>query len=149
MSGTRRVPLARRATAQISARAVELFRDLERANRARKRAIDCTISEFGRCTADCRACRRWADAHDDLHSELKLPPWFWPCLPHNPYPPGSPRARAWEAAEAPEEQLELQVLLQEAVRRARSAAKPADAPEQADDERAPNAEPAGQDTTST
>jgi hypothetical protein len=136
---TKRVPVSRPAVQMITARAVELFRDLERANRARKRAIDCTISEFGRCTTDCRACRRWADAHDDLHSELKLPPWFWPCLPHNPYPPGSPRARAWEAAEAPEEQLELQVLLQEAAKRrtAVSARK----------EEGTDAEPAGEDAS--
>jgi hypothetical protein len=136
---TKRVPVSRPAVQMITARAVELFRELERANRARKRAIDCTISEFGRCTTDCRACRRWADAHDDLHSELKLPPWFWPCLPHNPYPPGSPRARAWEAAEAPEEQLELQVLLQEAAKRrtAVSARK----------EEGTDAEPAGEDAS--
>jgi hypothetical protein len=60
-------------------------------------------------------------------------------LPHNPYPPGSPRARAWEAAKAPEEQLELQALLHEAAKRrtAVSARK----------EEGTDAEPAGQDIT--
>jgi hypothetical protein len=113
MSGTRRTPLVRRSAVQISPRALELFVELERARRARRHAVDCTISEQGLCTTDCRACRRWWDLHDELHVELRLNPWQWPCIPRNPYPPGSPKARDWHPDT---EQEELWNLLNEARR---------------------------------
>jgi hypothetical protein len=103
MSGTRRTLLARHPTVQITQRAIDLFRELERANRARKRAIDCTISEFGHCIAECCACCRWWDLQDELHIELGLPPWQWPCIPRNPYPRGSPKARDWRPGAEQEE----------------------------------------------
>jgi hypothetical protein len=96
MPGTRRVPLHRQtARPQITLRAIELFTQMERARRARKRAVGCTITRHGYCTGDCRACCAWDDAHAELCTELRLPPWRWPCIGYNPYPPNSPEARAW------------------------------------------------------
>jgi hypothetical protein len=100
---TNRTPIQRPTLTMISPRALELFAELERVRRARRRAADCTIAESGYCTTDCRACRRWFDLHDELHIELRLRPWQWPCLPRNPYPPGSPKARDWRPGTEPEE----------------------------------------------
>jgi hypothetical protein len=97
MSGTRRTPIARRSTEpQITPTAIELFKQIERAGRARKKTVGCTIAETsGYCTAECRACRQWYDLHTELHAELRFKPWVWPCLPRNPYPPNSAAAAAW------------------------------------------------------
>jgi hypothetical protein len=112
MPGTKRIPIHRQAAGpQVTLRAIELFREMERARRARKRAVGCTITKHGYCTGDCRACCAWDAAHDQLHSELKLRPWQWPCLPYNPFPPNSPEARAWRPGGA---QQKLQDLLNEA-----------------------------------
>jgi hypothetical protein len=111
MSGTRRTPLERRSAVQITPRALELFGELERSRRARKHAVDCTISEQDLCTGDCRVCQQWWDLHNELHIELRLQPWQWPCIPRNPYPPGSPGAREWRPGT---EQQELRDLLNEA-----------------------------------
>jgi hypothetical protein len=92
---TNRTPIQRPALTMISPRALELFAELELARRARRRAVDCAVSEYGLCTADCRACTRWYDLHDELHRELGLRPWQWPCLPRNPYPSGSSAGRNW------------------------------------------------------
>jgi hypothetical protein len=142
VSGTRRTPLARHNKGvQITARAVELFAELERACRARRRATDCTMGEHGHCTADCRACRRWWDAHDELHIALDLPPWRWPAIPRNPYPPGSPKARDWRAGT---QQEELWKLL-DGARRAAATRRTAVSARKEED--ATNVEPAGQDTS--
>jgi hypothetical protein len=114
MPGTKRNPIRRPAVQPVSPRALELYAELRRAMRARQRATDCTLSEYGHCTAECRACEAWWDAHNALHSELKLKPWLWPCLPRCPYPLGTPRARAWRPSDA---QRELQDQL-EAARKA-------------------------------
>jgi hypothetical protein len=96
VSGTKRTPITRQAMRpQVTPRALALFVELERAQRARKRTVGCTISEHGLCTTDCRACRRWYDLHAELHTELRLRPWVWPCLGRNPFPPNSPEAQAW------------------------------------------------------
>jgi hypothetical protein len=58
--------------------------------------------------------KAWWDAHDELHRELALRPWQWPCVPRNPHVPGSPPARKWRPSGA---QRELQDQL-EAARRA-------------------------------
>jgi hypothetical protein len=113
MSGTKRTPIERRSAVQITPRALELFAESERARRARRRATDCTIGEYGHCTGDCRACSRWWDLQDELHTELRMELWQWPCIPKNPYPPGSPRARAWRPGT---EQKELRDLLDKARR---------------------------------
>jgi hypothetical protein len=95
MSGTRRTPIARHVVqSSITPRAIAIFTELERAQRARKRTVDCTISEQGLCTTDCRTCRRRFDLHAELHSELRLKPWAWPCVGRNPFPPNSPEAQA-------------------------------------------------------
>jgi hypothetical protein len=88
---TNRVPLARPANTRITARALELFALTEKARR-RRRAAACVANEYGLCAP----CRAWADAHNELHIELRLKPWQWPCLPINPFPPGSARAKGWE-----------------------------------------------------
>jgi hypothetical protein len=93
---------------------------LERSRRARLHAVDCTISEQGLCKSACRACRQWWDLHNQLHVELRLKPWQWPCIPRNPYPPGSPAAREWRPGT---EQEELRSLLIEARRAAVAASK--------------------------
>jgi hypothetical protein len=96
MPGTRRTPLFRQATPQqLTPRAIKLFVELERARRARKHVDDCTVTKHGLCTGDCAACLKWDDLHDQIHRELKLRPWEWPCLPYCPYPPNSPAAMAW------------------------------------------------------
>jgi hypothetical protein len=96
MAGTRRVPIARQVVqSSVTPRASELFTELERVGRSRKRAVGCTITEHGLCTADCLACQRWSDLHAALHTELRLRPWQWPCLGRNPYPPNSSEADAW------------------------------------------------------
>src|SRR4051812_949720 len=115
MSGTRRTPLARSPGMQITAEAVRLFTELERARRARRRGVDCTQSEQGLCTTACRACRLWSDLHNQLHIELSLRPWQWPCIPRNPYPPGSAGAREWRPGT---EQAELWGALNDARRAA-------------------------------
>jgi hypothetical protein len=95
MPGTRRVPLARQVAGPIiTPKAIEIYAELQRVARARRRATDCTISKFSKCSG-CRTCETWWDLQDALHRELGLPVWIWPCVPRNPYPPGSLEARAW------------------------------------------------------
>ena len=97
MSGTRRTPITRRHAQQISGRALELFAATEKASRQRQAAIvNCVVNMYGFCRMECGPCQAWANAHSDLHLELHLKPWQWPCLPVNPFPPGSPAARDWE-----------------------------------------------------
>jgi hypothetical protein len=124
MSGTKRTPLERRSATQITPKAIELFRATERAKRARRRAIDCRISEQGCCSAvsECRACRAWWDAHAKLAEELQTPLWRWPAIPRNPFAPGSADARRWRPDQ---HQKELYDLL-DAARRAAAATKRAD-----------------------
>jgi hypothetical protein len=111
---TNRTPIVRPAATMITPRAIELFAELERATRARRRAVDCTIGPYGHCQTDkCGACLRWWDAHNLLCTELSLPPWVWPAIPRNPYPPGSAMAREWLPGH---EQQELWNLLDQARR---------------------------------
>ena len=44
---TNRTPIQRPALTMISPRALELFAELELARRARRRAVDCAVSEYG------------------------------------------------------------------------------------------------------
>lgn len=109
MTGTKRTPVARQATARITPRALELFAATEKASRQRQSVIvKCVVNLYGLCRMECTPCQAWANAHNEIHLELHLKPWEWPCLPFNPHPPGSPAARAWRAT-GPE--LELQQLL--------------------------------------
>jgi hypothetical protein len=96
MAGTRRTPLAREANAPIiTARALELFDHMERCQRARRRAAGCTLDDTGYCLEECRPCAQWRELASALHQELGLPPWEWPAVARNPFPPGTPDARAW------------------------------------------------------
>lgn len=115
MSGTKRIPIARRPGLQISPQAVKLFEALERA-RHQRRAASCIVgdSPAGYCSADCAACRSWYALHNELHVELGLKPWQWLCLPRNPYPPGSSKSRKWRPEDPGSEPLALWRLLDEA-----------------------------------
>jgi hypothetical protein len=55
----------------ISERAVAIFHEM----RVAARQCACESSSA------CLACR-WGDLHSELHNELYLPPWIWPCLRH-------------------------------------------------------------------
>jgi hypothetical protein len=107
MPGTARTPLRRLAQMQVSARALELFRELEKAARARRRAVDCTLTAHNLCTGDCTACRHWSDLHAELHVELRLKIWQWPALPCCPFPPNSPAAAAWQPGSEQQELWDL------------------------------------------
>ena len=95
MSRTKRIPIARQPSLQISPRALDLFAQLKQAQ-ARRRGASCIMgdSPAGYCSASCAACRTWFDLDDALHTELGLKPWQQ-CLPRNPYPPGSTASRNW------------------------------------------------------
>jgi hypothetical protein len=100
MSRTKRIPIARQAAMTISPRALVLFAQMKAA-RARRRAATCIVGQnpSGYCTASCAACQRWADLDAALHVELGLKPWVWPCLPRNPFPPGTKAAWHWHPAD--------------------------------------------------
>jgi hypothetical protein len=122
MSGTRRTLIARHSVAQITPNAVDLFVAMGR--------LRCTCPSPKLPTQEpCPGCARWYDLHADLHVELRLKPWEWPCVSRQGSKlAGSP---AWN-----EDIAARMTLLVEAVR-LRAAA------------RATNAEPvpiAGQDT---
>ena len=100
MVGTKRVPIARQANLQVTPRALELFEQVEKARRQR-RAARCIVGPYGHCRGDCTPCRSWYELQDQLHVELGLKPRFWPCVPCNPFPPGSLAARDWSPEGAP------------------------------------------------
>jgi hypothetical protein len=54
----------------ISDRAIAIFREMRAAARR------CTCEFDG----ECPACDRWYASHSELHGELNLPPWIWPCI---------------------------------------------------------------------
>jgi hypothetical protein len=118
MSRTKRIPIARQSALQVSPRAIELFEAMERTAKQRN-ARDCIgddDSDSGYCKSECDACDAWYDLHADLHSELGLKPWQWPCLPRNPYSPGSAQARNWRS-QPDSEQSQRWRLLDEARRK--------------------------------
>jgi hypothetical protein len=94
MSHTKRTPIVRTTRLQPSARALELFDQLEKARRQR-RAATCIIgdSPAGYCSSECAACRTWYDLHNKLHEELGLKPWEWLCLPQGSLPDSSTEAK--------------------------------------------------------
>ena len=101
MSHTKRTPIVRQPSLQFSSRAIELFEAMERA-RKRRHATTCIPDDSGSgsgyCKFECSACKAWSALDVELNNELGLKPWEgWPCLPHNPYPPGSPQSRRWRA----------------------------------------------------
>jgi hypothetical protein len=104
------MPVKRRVSKQrdviVTDRAIEIFREM----RAAARRCSCET------TSECLACR-WGDLHGELHSELKLPPWIWPCLQHTLDECSGQRFvgihKSWVS------QRELWLLLQEAERAAK------------------------------
>jgi hypothetical protein len=100
VSGTKRTPIARAATQQISPRALALFERTEVA-RGQGCAATCVANEYGVCRMEgCPPCEDWGNAHSELHAELHLKPWFWPCLPLCPFPPGSAKFQGWRPSKA-------------------------------------------------
>jgi hypothetical protein len=68
---TKRTRITRPPRRTFSAKAIALFKQMQ--------ALDqqCT------CTSEhdeCRACEQWWDAQSELHRELRLRPWQWPCV---------------------------------------------------------------------
>jgi hypothetical protein len=125
MSGTRRTLLARHSVPQISPRAAALFAAMGR--------LRCTCPQPKPPTQEpCSGCARWYDLHADLHVELRLKPWEWPCVARqNPKRAGS---TCWN-----EDIADRMAMLDEAVAGRRAAA--------AREEESTNADPAGQETT--
>ena len=58
-------------------------------------AADCTCKNHS-----CTACKQWWVEHRNLHRELELNPWDFPCVEAPgtpcPFPPGSRAAKTWE-----------------------------------------------------
>jgi hypothetical protein len=102
MSGTRRVPLARRPAVQITPRAVELFVAMGK--------LRCTCAPPSPSRTLCAGCQHWYDLHAELNAELGCKPWEWPCVARqSPKRAGSPTMNETIAA--------TMMLLQEAARR--------------------------------
>jgi hypothetical protein len=123
MSGTKRTPIARTSTPPITPHVLELFERTEVARGQRCAAIiRCDSNEFGYCRMTCSPCLDWSNAHSELHEVLGLKPWFWPCLPFDPFPPGSPKSQDWGPSKS---EWELwQTLERERARRAALAGAP-------------------------
>jgi hypothetical protein len=111
MSGTRRTLLARHSVPQISSRAAALFGAMGR--------LRCTCPQPKPPTQEpCSGCARWYDLHADLHVELRLKPWEWPCVARqNPKRAGS---TCWN-----EDITDRMAMLDEAVRRRTEKSGPA------------------------
>jgi hypothetical protein len=87
MSGTKRVPLARRPAMQVTAHAVDLFVAMGK--------LRCTCPPPEPWPSPwrppCAGCARWEDLHDELHRELRCELWEWPCVARqSPRRAGSP-----------------------------------------------------------
>jgi hypothetical protein len=72
MPGTRRTPIGREPTQQITRRAALLWRDMCR--------LRCTCPKSKPVTRECANCEHSYGLHDKLHTELALRPWQWPCV---------------------------------------------------------------------
>jgi hypothetical protein len=72
MSGTRRTPLVRRPTVQITPRAIDLYLAMSK--------LRCTCPPPSPGRTQCPGCQRWYDLHAELHEELRCAPWEWPCV---------------------------------------------------------------------
>lgn len=77
MTGARRTPLTRPVQTPISARAVELYREM--------RKLRCSCPPYPDPTKwtgrkQCDACEQWWRLHGQLDAELRLRAWEWPLL---------------------------------------------------------------------
>jgi hypothetical protein len=107
MSGTRRVPLARRPTVQLTSRALDLYETMGR--------LRCTCAPPSPTREPCSGCRRWYDLHGELDEELRLPPWYWPIV-------GRQGARAAGSPAMNETIAATMKMFEDAIRRRRTAA---------------------------
>jgi hypothetical protein len=85
MAGTRRLPLRRPLQGpQITPRAVDLYIAMGK--------LRCSCpSPKPPTQGPCPNCEKWFDLHADLHDELQLAPWEWPCVSRlSPKHAGSP-----------------------------------------------------------
>jgi hypothetical protein len=71
MSGTKRIPIARIQAHRITPRAIAIYQQMRR--------IRCTCPS--QPPGGCSHYNRWFDLHNELHLELRLPVWQWPCIP--------------------------------------------------------------------
>jgi hypothetical protein len=106
MTGTRRTPIGRQRTPQISEKAIKLFHQMRR----------------------CRGSDRWWTLQNDLCDELRTPVWQYPCIedPRDADGDGDrPEAQAlWRALDQAARELRRQE------REARKAAEPKQPPDQ-------------------
>jgi hypothetical protein len=73
MPGTRRTPIGREPTQQITRRAALLWRDMT--------MLKCRCPRTRTVSQDmCGMCKRSYDIHEELCQELGLKPWQWPCV---------------------------------------------------------------------
>jgi hypothetical protein len=114
MSGTRRVPLARRPAVQVTPHAVDLFAAMAK--------LRCTCPPSSPSWKLCPGCQQWYDLHADLHVELRLKPWQWPCVARRS--PKRAGSTAWN-----EDIAAIMALLDEAVRRRAAAAREKEDPD--------------------
>ena len=108
---TKRTPIRRSSSPQITPQAVRLFEQLRR----------------------CRDVDRWRQLHSELCDELHTRPWQFPCIEdpstQNPYPPGTPAHLSWQPdREAQERWKALAAASREARRQERAARKAAEQP---------------------
>ena len=72
MSGTKRIPVARRPMEQVTPRAVALFVAMGK--------LRCTCPPPQQTRSPCLGCERWWGLHNELHDELRCKPWERPAV---------------------------------------------------------------------
>jgi hypothetical protein len=91
MPGTRRTPISRQRTPQVTPTAVKIFE-------AMRRCV-CTCDPDDRFD-ECPGCKRWWDLHHHLSHELGCKPWEFPCIEEprgrNPEPTSTYNHELWQ-----------------------------------------------------
>jgi hypothetical protein len=96
---TKRLPIGRSPTPQITKRAIALFEQMRKLERACAcPPIDWNGEYWKR--QQCASCEQWWALHSELCDELGCQPWHWPAienpLTQNPYPPGCAAYLSWQ-----------------------------------------------------
>jgi hypothetical protein len=78
MSGTKRIPIYRQARPRLTAKAIELFRQMKPLHRLCTCAPPPPNQLWKK--ADCPACCQWYDLQAEWHTELGGKPWNWPII---------------------------------------------------------------------
>ena len=125
MSGTKRKRIDRPPQRQLTRHAIALFTKIRQCEAARSpetciRGACYDIANY--CSKECTACERWYTFQHELHAELKMPPWDWPCWSLNPFAPGTAAYRNWRLV-LDDEQYALWCALETARRAARVSRK--------------------------